>query len=292
MKLGLMAMFRNESHIIEEFMDHYIDQGVDHFYFIDNSSTDDTVSKLTKYSKFVTLKSQPIVRNVDNPFEYGIQIETYKMFLGEFKTEWLYCCDLDEFAYAKNGYSNLKDFIMREGEKFDQLLIPLKNFTSNKLKKQPDSVVKGFTRRTNCELVPYNRSKPLVRVSKLVQIGINQCQLSDGVTVDGCIGNHDESFSAQKAWASGHPATEKFRKYTEQMYKDSFVISNHYEIQSEEYFFNIKAKRGVTAVCYARPGETIEQWWRRRWNKLEILTDKFLLDDTELKEMKYGTANN
>lgn len=292
MKLGLMAMFRNESHIIDEFMEHYIRQGIDHFYLIDNASTDDSVSKLTKYGNIVTIKHQPIVRNVDNPNEFGIQIETYKMFLGEMHTEWLYSCDFDEFAYAKNGYYSMKDFIIREGHRFDQMLIPLKNFTSNKLKKQPASVIEGFTYRTNCEKVKYNRTKPIVKVSKLVQIGINQCQITDGITVDAAIQNQDDTFSQNRAWASGHASTDKFRNFTEQYYSDCFIISNHYEMQSEEYFFGIKAKRGVTAVCYARPGETIEEWWQRRWNKLEILPVKDLIEDKELMELTYDTVNN
>ena len=40
MKLGLMAMFKNEGHILYEFINHYILEGIDQFILIDDNSTD------------------------------------------------------------------------------------------------------------------------------------------------------------------------------------------------------------------------------------------------------------
>ena len=40
MSLCLLTMFKNESHIMKEFITHYLKQGVDHFIMIDNGSND------------------------------------------------------------------------------------------------------------------------------------------------------------------------------------------------------------------------------------------------------------
>ena len=39
--LSIIAMFKNESYIIEQWIQHYLLEGVNHFYLIDNGSTDD-----------------------------------------------------------------------------------------------------------------------------------------------------------------------------------------------------------------------------------------------------------
>jgi hypothetical protein len=41
-KLGMLCIIKNEEMIIKEWIKHYIWQGVQHFYIIDNESTDGT----------------------------------------------------------------------------------------------------------------------------------------------------------------------------------------------------------------------------------------------------------
>ena len=41
--LSLIAIFKNESHILKEWIEHYINEGVDKFYLIDNGSTDNYI---------------------------------------------------------------------------------------------------------------------------------------------------------------------------------------------------------------------------------------------------------
>ena len=38
--LSIVAIFKNESWILKEWIEHYLNQGVDHFFLIDNGSTD------------------------------------------------------------------------------------------------------------------------------------------------------------------------------------------------------------------------------------------------------------
>lgn len=55
--LSVGAIFKNEAHILEEWIQHYLAEGVDHFYLIDNGSTDNFMEILNRYTDKVTLYS-------------------------------------------------------------------------------------------------------------------------------------------------------------------------------------------------------------------------------------------
>ena len=38
--LSVVSIFKNESHIRQEWIEHYLTEGVEHFYLIDNGSSD------------------------------------------------------------------------------------------------------------------------------------------------------------------------------------------------------------------------------------------------------------
>ena len=48
-KLSIGALFKNESHSIKEWLEHYLYQGVEHFYLVDDDSTDNTREILKPY---------------------------------------------------------------------------------------------------------------------------------------------------------------------------------------------------------------------------------------------------
>ncbi|MDP3263495.1 MAG: glycosyltransferase family 2 protein [Tabrizicola sp.] len=45
-RLGVLAIMKNEAHLIEEWLQHYLSFGADRIYLIDNGSTDDTLKKI------------------------------------------------------------------------------------------------------------------------------------------------------------------------------------------------------------------------------------------------------
>ena len=45
----LVAIFKNESHILKEWIEHYLNQGVDKIFLADNGSTDDYYFILQPY---------------------------------------------------------------------------------------------------------------------------------------------------------------------------------------------------------------------------------------------------
>jgi Glycosyl transferase family 2 len=55
MSVCILAIFKNEADGLEEWLQHYLDLGVSHFYLIDNDSTDNFMPIIEKYKKNITL---------------------------------------------------------------------------------------------------------------------------------------------------------------------------------------------------------------------------------------------
>jgi len=92
-----MAQFKNETMNLALWLDHYLWQGVDHFYLIDNGSTDHPMAVLRPYIQkgLVTYwyKPQPY-RQVEN-YRWAFQVARMR-----WSTRWLIIADLDEFFFG------------------------------------------------------------------------------------------------------------------------------------------------------------------------------------------------
>lgn len=283
MKLSVLAIFRNEEHILDEWLQHYIHQGVDHFYLINNASTDSSLEVLQKYNN-ITVKYESYVGPTEILNLGGRQVEAYNEFLPEIDTDWLLVCDLDEFAYARKG--TIKDFLLTNANRFDQYLIPLKTFNSNNQKTQPASVINGFTRRWAKE--KYTLYKPIVKKTSIYKIWINYCTLKNGLTANGNLS------IISSAYISNTPS--KVQKETDTLYRcvdggildTSFIVANHYNVQSEEWFWKVKATRG-TATWHGGAKMPAKDWFTWIWNRVESRPS---IDDYELIEItnKYGNV--
>ena len=140
--LSILAMFKNESMIIENWIIHYLKEGVNHFYLIDNGSVDDYWTKINKYENYIT-----IVKD-STRLSDGTQTYLYnKIFLDTVKreTKWLIICDIDEYIYAKNG--NIMDVLNKLPENVEKIWLPWKIFGSNGNIKQPNNIIKSFIKR-------------------------------------------------------------------------------------------------------------------------------------------------
>jgi len=248
--LGIMALFRNESGALEEFILHHLDQGVDHFYFINNDSDDDFMPIIDKYEDVITMLNQPVVLNTGEKFDLinmGIQEESYMMMLPHVKTEWLLVIDLDEFVYTRNGYHDIKEFLTKNGDGFDQIMFKLKMFNSNNHIKQPDSIIDGFTSRTDFDIYSGVLPKVIARTNKIKYITAHYCNLNDenSLTSDDCLKRSTNVYSKYVNKDDIVTIRTKYTMCKEEGLIEPFIMGNHYPVQSEEWFYNIKAKRGI-----------------------------------------------
>ena len=94
--LSVLAQFKNETMNLKLWLDHYLWQGVEHFFLIDNGSTDNPMTILKPYidkglvSYFYRPQLASQVKNYRNIFAKHIWTQSY----------WLAVIDLDEFLYG------------------------------------------------------------------------------------------------------------------------------------------------------------------------------------------------
>jgi hypothetical protein len=94
--LSVLAQFKNETLNLKLWLDHHIWQGVQHFYLIDNGSTDNPLSILQDYI------NKGYISYFYRPNKYS-QIENYRDIFAKYiwhNSYWLAVIDLDEFLFG------------------------------------------------------------------------------------------------------------------------------------------------------------------------------------------------
>jgi hypothetical protein len=119
MSLCLVTIFKNEAHIIKEWIEHYLRQGVDKFFMIDNDSNDNYLDFLKPYIE------KNIVDLVIDAKKHA-QAELYNTYYLEKSKnyDWAIVCDLDEFIYARNGFHTIKEYLSTIDTEVSQIFIP------------------------------------------------------------------------------------------------------------------------------------------------------------------------
>jgi len=209
--LILCAVFKNESHILSEWIQHYLDRGVEHIYLINDYSSDNFLSIINQYSSKVTLFHNDIItKNV------GRQSQIYEKYLRPIlkTSKWFMILDLDEFLYSptKKTFSE----ILSINNDCSQIKVDWLHFGSNGHEYQPHSVVSGFTKRAEFNTDKgYYESKTLCKSEFLISFLVHEHKV--------------------------HGTTKHFA------YNDDHVpdlVINHYNLQSKEFYFSVKATRG------------------------------------------------
>ena len=277
MSLCLIAIFKNESHILEEWIKHYITQGVDKFFLIDNGSNDNYLQCLQKY-----IDNNIVELVIDD--KKHCQIEHYNhYFLEKCKVyDWVIVCDLDEFIYARKGLKTIKDYVNRLGLIVSQVFIPWKIFGSNGFQDQPDSVVQSFTKRINYDKNDgfqgvikegndkYSLAKCIVRTKYLNEFNIHSHNTLNNKYV-----------TSNNKINTIH-SNNSFCKIDEQILEESYLHLNHYALQSYNWFMKVKGTRGEVNAYHSESIRT-ENYFREFD---EVSND---IDDIELKELSCVT---
>jgi len=246
-KLSLLSQFKNETLNLKVWIDHYIWQGVDKIYLIDNDSDDNPLEILQPYI------DKGIVDYTFNPEKYK-QVEHYKELIInkniQNETKWLIICDSDEFFYAPN--KKLSD-VLPEFEQYDVIYSNWKLFGSNGLIYHPEDIRKSIVMR---EKEININIKHIVNIKK---IDINYIDL------------HELNSHRCLDWLRPIDANNN----------NNFIIENdkiklnHYPIQSLEFFQKVKMLRG-DATCSTNV---------RDMNYFYEYDKNANYNDTELKDM-------
>ena len=157
--ISIMAVFKNESMYLKEWIDFHLLAGIEHFYLYDNSTTDDPSSVLKKYieeEKVTYIKWE--VDLISNP----LSAPHRNHFLTNYgdKTIWCAFIDIDEYIFPLQ-HNNLKEYFNEKiGNNVSCIIIPSTFFGSNNQKKYIKSkpTYRRFTKRNKIGNNIFNRS--------------------------------------------------------------------------------------------------------------------------------------
>lgn len=224
--LSVVGIFMNEGHIMEEWIEHYLSEGVDHFYLIDNGSTDNYIDIINKYSHKITL----VIDDTKNA-----QTFLYNKYFFSRKNEssWILICDLDEFVYGTTG--SIKDALLKiDHRTVGEICIPWGMFGSSHHIHQPNSVVKNFIYRQQYLTAVYDHCKTIVNSNALLELSVHRHIIDKSYLVIDDLLNIVKNDSYMFILSEDRLRNAVFRL-------------NHYAIQSLNWFKEVKMTRGDVA---------------------------------------------
>ena len=223
--LSVLSIFKNESHILEECLNHYINEGVNHFYLFNNNSNDNFMHIIKKYEKYIDLfhakENHVQVKHLNSQFD-KIKEES----------EWLINCDLDEFLFAKENYKKIPDIINLLDSKIENIAIikiPWMNFSSNNFIEQPNSVINFFTDRKDYDKQEWKHNqKYIAKTNLMTKILVHTAETNGKIILsDGNIYNKNKFV------------------IKDNILEKQLLQLNHYVLQSKNWFMNVKCTRGA-----------------------------------------------
>lgn len=207
--LSVLAIFKNETMNLKLWIEHYLWQGVDHFYLIDNGSDDNPLSILNEYinNGIVSYFFLPERHKQVDHYRFVFDNEKIKN-----KTQWLAVCDLDEFFFGVDQKLTTK--IRSLEPYFDYILCNWKMFGSGGLKEHPPDI---RTAITQCENSLHQNTKYIFKpniIKDSSKIWIHKLVNIPNI----------------------HPRRIRVA--------NQLIKLNHYPIQSQEFFEKVKMTRG------------------------------------------------
>ena len=239
LKIGVLAMFKNESMILREWIEHYKWQGVDMILLLNNNSDDDWQSIVKDYEGFVTVKDTP-----EKHAQLKYYTEVGVPFFKENGFDVLVLVDIDEYYFGKDGRL-IKDYVQEIFTKEDRpssIQCGWSMFGSSGHVKQPKSIREEFTMRPSN--TPDNRNVKSIMMISDISGGIVNSQHNPIMTgrIDQC-----------------PPGLQV----------------NHYQIMSKEYFDKVKAKRGNASNPLTETFRN-EEYWKK--GDINLVKDTLLAD--------------
>jgi len=227
--LSVISIFKNESHILEEWINHYIKEGIEHFYLFNNNSTDNFMDIINKYNKYIDLF------HAKEPGEQLKHLNSHYDIIKN-ETKWLLSIDLDEFIFAKENYKTIPDIINHFDNNIENLGLirtPWYMFNSNEFIQQPKYVIPSFTNRRDYHVRNISLNcKYIVKTELCNTINVHYAKVS-GKTI---LSNGSDDIGVYNK--------NRKVKLTSNNSDDHLLQLNHYILQSKEWFFNVKATRG------------------------------------------------
>jgi hypothetical protein len=218
-RLAVLAIFKNEADILDEWLQHYLREGVTRFYLIDNGSDDGFRDILARYDPDVVRWHTDNRRHA----QIGIYNDELVSRIRPDADEWLLVCDLDEFVYTPRPGDTIAGFLSGVSPDVGDIWMKWLMFGSAGHKEQPaEGVIAGFQWRARAP-VPHAYTdcwKSIVRITALDVLEIHPHRMGPSYV------------------------TMRFDADSEEAVAMAPLRLNHYAIQSFDRFCRVKMVRG------------------------------------------------
>ncbi|MCA3487629.1 MAG: glycosyltransferase family 92 protein [Rhodobacter sp.] len=207
-QLGILAIMKNEGRNIEEWIEHYIWQGVQQIYLIDNGSDDNTQELIKPWVMSGAVKVITLTERWKQEQHYWTAFQHFKI---RSQCKWLIMADLDEFWFCKDGR-----ILSQAVEAYDKYHVIYANWTmfgSAGHDRHPESLRMCLTRRSP-DLGPHDCTKYICRTRAI---------------------STRRKFGIHKLFGTCSSRT---------ISDNGLLQINHYPLQSREYFQDVKMRRG------------------------------------------------
>ena len=228
---SLCAVFKEQAINMHEWISHYLLEGADHIFLVDNGSQDNFMPVV---QPFVDKGLVTVMINARQHVQQQI-LEHYVLPILNV-TEWMLNVDLDEILYAKEG--SIAEVLRAAPCNIAAFAVPWKMFGSSGHKEHPKgSLVKNFQWRSSAQTNP--NFKTVFRSSMTNSFSIHTAEVT-GETLSMEIGeNCGGNDGCGKAMQAGFITTP------------NALQLNHYAIQSLQWFVKTKMSRGDVMAAQA-----------------------------------------
>jgi len=212
--LSVGALFKNEQHALKEWIEHYLHHGVQHFYLINDASTDSSIDIVKPYVD----KGLVTLYTIEFPYYLGRQRDIYNKYIMPHLTEthWLLMVDLDEFMWSPKSI-DLND-VLKTATNIGQIQVEHTLFGSNGHIEIPTGIVKSYTHRaaTSPTRTPGMRKYFINSSFKFTDLAIHHAQFEN---------KEDEE-----------------KRFI--LLNENFFVLNHYSCQAMDLWRLVKCTRG------------------------------------------------
>lgn len=231
--LSIISMFKNERGAMKEWLEHHIGHGVEHFYLIDDGSTDSVLDILNPYIASGHVEMLPTTPK-SIPFrQSGVYKKIYTNIVAKNESKWVAIIDLDEFLYSP--YEVDIRNVLRDHEDLSLVGVNWVWYGSNNLIDQPKSIIQSFTHRADMKYEKYPELVDHYKILTKSHTHHNDWQKYILNT------NHQvDNIDVHNVWIEGVCDNLSYNRYP----KKPPLLLNHYSIQSRQFFLKNKASRG------------------------------------------------
>lgn len=230
-------------------IEHYVNEGAEHFLLLDDGSTDGSHQVLKTYIDRGLVTMMVDERKHHNP-PIGM-VERYNILFKPFHylTTWMLHVDLDEFVYGRKG--TVADYLRGVASDVGEIRLAWKMFgSSGYIHKPKHGVAKSFVHRSNFTVVPSMtlHTKPIFRTKAFEHEDAHWVALKPGFRS----GFPLDNFKVGPNLTSWPVPEEVIRQQIEwSMRSDEVILEtlqihiNHYCVRWKDWFMKVKATRGI-----------------------------------------------